>query len=105
MADDDDKAWHLDKRVPIALIFTLLVQTGSIVWWARGLDARVAVLEAEAVGRPARRDAIQTQLTDIKVSIASLKEKTDGTNTRLTDIKSSVEKLAEQMLQKPKADQ
>jgi hypothetical protein len=46
-ADSSSKmeGWHLDKKVPIALIVTLLMQTGTIVWWARGVEARVQALE------------------------------------------------------------
>lgn len=43
MSDPQQQAWHLDKRVPIALIFALLAQTGGIVWWASGLSSRVDV--------------------------------------------------------------
>lgn len=33
--------WHLDRKVPIALIAALLVQTIGVVWWASGLEHRV----------------------------------------------------------------
>jgi hypothetical protein len=36
------EAWHLDKRVPIALIVTLVLQTGGMVWWAASLQATVS---------------------------------------------------------------
>lgn len=45
MADErryTEKEWHLDKRVPIALIMALVLQTTSIIWWAANLDNRVA---------------------------------------------------------------
>jgi hypothetical protein len=38
--------WHLDKRVPIALIFTLAVQTLTVGLWAGGVQQRLATLEA-----------------------------------------------------------
>jgi Tfp pilus assembly protein PilN len=41
----DDRHWHLDKRVPIALIITILMQTVGIVWWAASLSERVTALE------------------------------------------------------------
>lgn len=37
--------WHLDKRVPIALIAAIVVQTVAIVWWAASIDARVGTTE------------------------------------------------------------
>lgn len=30
----DGNGWHLDRRVPIALILTLILQAGTAVWWA-----------------------------------------------------------------------
>jgi septal ring factor EnvC (AmiA/AmiB activator) len=33
--------WHLDKRVPLALILALLVQTAGMVWWAATISSRV----------------------------------------------------------------
>ncbi len=43
----DDRHWHLDKRVPVALILTILAQTIGAVWWAASLSARVDVLERD----------------------------------------------------------
>jgi hypothetical protein len=49
MADDDmpsqDKRWHLDKRVPLALIFALFMQTIAAAWWASNTDSRLSVVE------------------------------------------------------------
>ena len=33
--------WHLDKKVPLALILSLSVQTAAMIWWAATLSARV----------------------------------------------------------------
>lgn len=37
----DSEHWHLDKRVPITLILTILAQTGVAVWFASSLSSRV----------------------------------------------------------------
>ena len=42
---DDNTHWHLDKRVPLALIVTIVVQTAGLVWWASSLSERVNSLE------------------------------------------------------------
>ncbi len=47
MKNADDHHWHLDKRVPVALILTILAQTIGAVWWAASLSARVDVLERD----------------------------------------------------------
>lgn len=34
--------WHLDRKVPLALIFTIAMQTGLGVWWAASLSSEVS---------------------------------------------------------------
>jgi len=37
---DAPEAWHLDKKVPLALIVAIVGQTLAAVWWAAGMAAR-----------------------------------------------------------------
>lgn len=63
-----DGEWHLDKRVPIALILTLVLQTGGLVWWASSLSERVNALERT-------RDATAPQgdrLTRVEVKLENV---------------------------------
>lgn len=46
---DDDTKWHLDKKVPIAMIVTIAMQTAGFVWWAASLSERVNTLERDAL--------------------------------------------------------
>ena len=39
--DPQDGNWHLDKKVPLAIILVLVLQTGSIAWWAGTIQGRV----------------------------------------------------------------
>lgn len=41
--------WTLDKKIPIAIIFALLVQGGGLAWWAATLEGRLAVAERSIV--------------------------------------------------------
>lgn len=45
MTDETESGWHLDKRVPIALIVMIFVQTSGMIWWAATTSARVDELE------------------------------------------------------------
>lgn len=40
--EKNDSQWHLDKRIPLALIFAILVQTATGFWWASGIDSQVS---------------------------------------------------------------
>lgn len=52
--------WHLDKKVPIALLGAIIAQTVGIVWWASGIHHRVGTIEATQVIQAARMTAIET---------------------------------------------
>lgn len=40
--EQNNESWHLDKRVPLALIMTSLLQIVSIVWIAAQMNADIA---------------------------------------------------------------
>lgn len=42
-----EATWHLDKRVPIALIITLFLQLAAGIWWASSLARDVAGLKED----------------------------------------------------------
>lgn len=44
-----DRHWHLDRKVPLALMLTIAFQTGIFIWWAAQLSERVNTLERSAV--------------------------------------------------------
>lgn len=67
---DSDAHWHLDKRIPIAIIVALVCQTGGAVWWARGLDARVETLERGAASTAPQGD----RLTRVEVKLDVVQE-------------------------------
>lgn len=41
--------WHLDKKVPLALILTMALQTLGVIWWAASLSTRVDHQERQIV--------------------------------------------------------
>lgn len=71
-----DARWHLDKRVPIALLLAILVQTGGGFWWAATTSERINSLEkrADAVAPQSERltrvevklEGVQDGITEIK---------------------------------------
>lgn len=44
---EENRKWHLDKRVPIAMIFAIFMQTAGAFWWAGTVDARLANMETD----------------------------------------------------------
>jgi len=62
MADErrppEPEHWTLDKKVPIAIIFALVVQGAGLAWWAATLEGRVVQAE-KVIVRLESRDGEQ----------------------------------------------
>lgn len=93
--DAVDREWHLDKKVPIALIFSIVVQTGVIVWWGARLDARVGNLEKGDETRVTK----DVQLNNIAIDLAVLKENVKTTRDDVSSMKNGLDTIMQQMLQ------
>jgi hypothetical protein len=58
-------SWSLDRRIPAALIATLILQTMVGVWWLAQLGERVSTLERTE----ATRQAVVERLTRVEVKV------------------------------------
>jgi hypothetical protein len=74
-----DGGWHLDKRVPIALIFAIVAQAAGMVWYASALSSRVdqhdrRIAKLEATDEEDRKNAllIMRDLGEIKAQVKIL---------------------------------
>ena len=63
--------WHLDKRVPISIIITLVLQTMTFIYlgttWKADIDHRIGSLEKDGILRSAlelRMDTIRADQAD-----------------------------------------
>lgn len=73
----DKEPWHVDKRIPIALIAAILVQTGGALWWAAKVDARVVSLEKtleQAGGTDGRLIRLETQMQVLNETLRETKD-------------------------------
>lgn len=91
MSTEAEGQWHLDKRVPVAIIFAILVQSGSMIWWASNMNARVENLEADRTEAEAREQVttrtVSEQGRDIAVMVSQMQE----TNRQLERLYAQVE--------------
>lgn len=72
--------WHFDKKVPIALIVTIVVQTVAVVWWASGIHHRVATVEAMQFVLASRTTSIEaasrTEVSALRTELQTRNERT-----------------------------
>lgn len=66
------QGWHLDKRVPIALIVVIAIQTAGAVWWASSTSERLSALELKEISTSDQTGRIIRNETRIEVLAESL---------------------------------
>ncbi|YBV97519.1 hypothetical protein M1D80_11760 [Phyllobacteriaceae bacterium JZ32] len=78
--DPAGASWHLDKRIPVSLIFTMLVQTGVAVWWARGISSAQEQSVIDRARLEARVDRIEADRDDMRARVIRIEEKISSQN-------------------------
>ncbi len=65
-----EDTWHLDKRVPVAIIITIVMQFTFTIWYAAQLDHRVATMERNIIGASSQGE----RLTKVETEFNSVKQ-------------------------------
>jgi len=68
------ETWHLDKRVPVALILAIFIQTIAGAWWLATLNNRVSNAELWI----SRNDKLETRLTKMETILERIERKIEG---------------------------
>ena len=85
MSQAEDRQWHLDKKVPLALIITIVGQTIVAAWGASNLWTRVGELERQMqIAAPQFERVIR------------LETKVDGITGSLSEIKALINRRIDQ---------
>jgi hypothetical protein len=70
MADPVGEHWTVDRRIPLALILAIILQTGGIVWWAASASERLNALEKKMEMAGPQGD----RLTRVEVKLETVQE-------------------------------
>lgn len=54
--------WHLDRRVPVALVLMILIQSAGGVWWASAMNERMEQVERRLEGFAHRGEETERQV-------------------------------------------
>lgn len=82
--------WSLDKRVPLALIITVIVQLFGFGWIASKMDSRISALESRDNEKNSVITSIVTEQNKTNVSLAEIKKDMGYTVDALKDIKATL---------------
>ena len=71
-------AWSIDRRVPVAVIVTILVQSAAALLWAGAANERLGALETrtERIGELVERTArLEEQAKSANAALARIEER------------------------------
>lgn len=86
MSDAVAQRWRIDRRIPLALVLAIAVQTGGAVWWLANLSARVSTIEEAAIARQDERDrliVLETELRAVNATLVRIERRLDRDTTAL----------------------
>ena len=88
------QSWHLDKRVPIAILTGLVMQAGAVFYWGGSFQAqteeRLEQIERRMNGFATRSEGMQREVQDNGRTIAVLLSRIDDTNRNLDRLRGEV---------------
>jgi hypothetical protein len=74
----DVEQWHLDKRVPIALIVTIALQTAMGVWWAASTTRAVEMNRRDIVRLETQADIMRNTAQTQAIQLGRIEEQVTG---------------------------
>ncbi len=87
-----DNRWQVDRHIPVAVIIALLFQTGTGIWYARGLDATVA----QAVKENDKQERRIESLESARISAAISESRLIAIENELRTMRVVIEQLSHQ---------
>lgn len=93
--------WTLDKRIPLVLVLTIIVQTAGLVWWASKQDSRIeatetrlTLIETSEREQAASRRVNIDRLSRLEVDYSTTKNEI---NRRLDRMEQKVDQILERL--------
>jgi cell division protein FtsB len=69
-----NEPWHLSKSVPLSIIFAVVIQTITLVWFIAGLNASIDSNAKDIVRHETRIESLETSVQNQAVAVARMDE-------------------------------
>lgn len=83
-----EQQWHLDKRVPIALIFTMIGQVAAVSWFGAML---IRDVEANTIGLVEARQEYRQSLTDMRNRVTTVERSAEAQAVQMSRVATQLE--------------
>lgn len=82
----DDHRWHLDRKVPIAIIVAIVGQTVAATWWAASLAAKVDMIETRVTKTEVRAERAEIDARALSEKLIRIEEASKLTLEQVREI-------------------
>jgi len=89
-ADPQTARWHADKRFPVAMVLTIMIQTFGIVWVAAQAFFQLEELMKDVAATQARVGQLEAKLVVQDRTDAVIAEQLSATNENLSLLRADV---------------
>jgi len=85
MSAPTKESWHLDKKVPLSLIFAMLIQAAMVIWAVADIKKDVEILKSRVATQQDRDDRQDKTLGEVVSRLQTQLERMDGKLERLIE--------------------
>lgn len=92
--------WHLDKRVPVAIIVTIMLQTMGVIWWAASTQAQtnantaaIANLTLMVTTNDQKSQPLRDNVIEVTTQVKMMSQTIDRQTTILDRLSSQVAQI------------
>ena len=82
-------AWHLDKKVPIALMVTIFMQSATAVWWASSIESRVGSIAKSDDAQSLKIQTVENSVQTMAVGAATLTAQLSALKDAMEEVKNN----------------
>ena len=85
MSAPTKESWHLDKKVPLSLIFAMLIQAAMVIWAVADIKKDVEILKSRVATQQDRDDRQDKTLEEVVSRLQTQLERIDSKLDRLIE--------------------
>ena len=82
---ESKESWHLDKKVPLSLIFAMLIQAAMVIWAVADIKKDVEVLKSQITQQHDRDERQDKTVNEIVAELRTRLERMDTKLDRLIE--------------------
>lgn len=91
------QGWRIDKHIPVAVIVTIVLQTAGVVWWASGINYRIAALESVRDRMPIDSEKLDGRFRELDGRLRPVENDVGAIKKDVENIKGTTDRIEKKL--------